>query len=266
MNYFYVLSFLAFVSGLLWLGFQIQPKLFPVNKQETTQEQAQPVPENLPEPVARYFKKCLGDSFQPVTSALVVGRPRARLSGIRVPMRYRSAYLPGSGFARQLQITWFGLPVINGRESFIHGQAKTRIGKRESEASEKLDQSANLLLWAESVWMPSALLTDDRLRWEKVDDYTVHLSVPFGEEEDRFLVSFDEESDLIKSMSAMRYKDVESDKRLWKVEYQAWDEINGQLLPRELVMCWEDAPTPSMIWILEDIHYNLDVSAYFEAL
>ena len=83
---------------------------------------------------------------------------------------------------------------------------------------------------------------------------------PFGQEEDELTVHFDPESGLIARMTALRYRDAESGKIPWRVDFLAWQTVNGARLPARIAITWEDQSKPWSTWDIEDVHWNVDIS------
>lgn len=74
---------------------------------------------------------------------------------------------------------------------------------------EKLDQAANIGVWAElAALAPSVLLTDRRLRGQAVDDHTATLVVPLGDDASgNFLVRVEPAPGQTAWPEAMCYRD-----------------------------------------------------------
>jgi hypothetical protein len=127
----------------------------------------------------------------------------------------------------------------------------------------KIDQGANLALWAEAVLMPTAWVTDTRVRWEPVDDQSARLAVPFGGQTQTFLVRFDGETGMLLRMESMRYKGEDSEARTpWINEVLEWSDLDGRHLPVDVSLTWGDEGSPWARLRAESVVYNADVATY----
>lgn len=245
-----------------FVGFQVMPNSFPPHREKTPYLQTVELPSNLPEPVYRHFAATLGNQIPEIESAVVTGRARFRISGLWMPVRFKAYYTPGKDFYRYMEITWFGIPLLKGRDSYINEEGSLRIEGvlSISERGDRINQGQNLAMWAEAVFMPSVFVTDPRVRWEAVNDTTARLVVPFGGCVDNLLVEFDPQTGLMTQMSAQRYRDKEEMKTPWRVEFQKWDTLHSAKVPVQSALTWEDEGGPWAFFTIESVEYNVDVS------
>jgi hypothetical protein len=260
-----VLIILAVVIFIGWLGLQFKPAPFPAYAAQTPEFRTIPLPENLPAPVQRFYRAAYGDSIPVVESAVFQGRATIRpFFNIPLPARFVFVHNAGKEYRHYIEATWFGLPILKVNEGYVDGASffEAPIGKIYDDAA--TNQAANLAVWAEAGWFPSIWLTDERVRWEAVDDRTALLFVPFEDKMENFVVRFNPETGMIDNMEVMRYRDSgdQARKILWITTTDEGPKIEGTNISSVGSATWLDQGKPWATFKLEEAHYNADVSEY----
>jgi hypothetical protein len=261
-----LLGVLILLILLIWLGLQIRPKPFPPFHQQTSTSERVPLPDDLPAPVEQFYRDLYGDNLPIIESAVISGRGTMRINGITMPVRFRFTHDAGKGYRHYIEATIFGLPLLKVNEYYLDGSGRMELPFGVSEGP-NVDQGANLGLWAEAAgWTPSVLLTDPRVRWASIDETTAILVVPFGQQEQHFILRFDPETDRLRMLESMRYKGEESENKiLWLNEARQWNTLDDTPILTEGALTWFDEGTPWFVFKVEEIIYNADVEAYIRA-
>ncbi len=240
-----IILVVAGVMGLVtWIGLRIPARPFGDVAAAARQPSTVPLPDDLPEPVARFYRELYGDDIPVIETATVTGRGTMRVSGVTLPVRFRFSHVTGQDYRHDIDATLYGLRTMRILETYRSGTSRLELPFGVSEGP-KIDQGANLALWAEAVWMPSVWITDPQVRWQPVDQHTATLVVPFDGEEETFVARFDPDTGLLRLLESMRFKEESSDhKTLWLNEVVAWGELDGHSMPIETALTWFDDGRP----------------------
>jgi hypothetical protein len=212
--------------------------------------------------VKRFYWTLYGDEVPEIRSAVITGRASMRVNGITFPARYRFTHVAGQNYRHYIEATWFGLPIMRVNESYLDGGGRMELPFGIVENEPKIDQAANLGLWAESIWLPSLWITDPRVTWAPVDAQTALLRVPFGEETETFVARFNPQTGRLDVLEAMRYQEADDTRRtLWINEVLHWSELDGTVLPTTAAVTWF-GDRPWAVFRVEEIVYNVDVDEY----
>jgi len=260
-----LLSILAALSIVGWLGLQIKPKSFAPFAGMPSETKTIPLPANLPAPVERFYKTVYGDSIPVIDTVVIKGRAMISPFGFKMPARFLFVHNAGKDYRHYIEATWFGLPVMKVNERYLDGRSHFAIpvvGTVDNDAS--TNQGANLAVWAEAAWFPSIWVTDPRVRWGAVDENTALLFVPFEDKVENFVMRFNPETGLLDSMEAMRFRDSGPDakKILWITRSIEGKTIDGSVLSAVGTAAWLDQGIPWATFTMEEVKYNVDVKDY----
>jgi hypothetical protein len=260
-----LVSIVVVLVVLIWLGLRIKPSPLPPFPQRSVEPETFPLPKDLPTPVERFYRQMYGEDVPVIESFVVTGRAKMRIMGITFPSRFRFTHIAGQDYRHYIETTVFGLPLMKVNERYLNGKSRLELPFGVEQGS-RVDQGANLGLWAETLWLPSIYVTDPRVRWEPIDEETALLVVPFGEKEQRFVARFDPETGKLHLLESMRYKGTDSeDKTLWINQALQWGVVDGNTTPAVSSATWFDEGTPWAVFTVEDIRYNVHVEDYIQA-
>ena len=259
-----VVSAAIAVVAFGWTGFRVRPRPLRLRLETEPAAPTAPatLPQDLPDPVARFYGAIgAGDQIARVDTFALWGRAWMRRRPLPwLPVSFWSAHDVGRSGVQLLAVTWFGLPVLRGRDQFADGRGEMRIGGHRVTGPE-IDQGENLFLWAELVLVPSVLSTQPEARWEPVGPHAARLRVPFGDGEDELVFFFDPATGLISHCRALRYRDVGGPKIGWRLDYKRWRSFGDGTYPGRIVVTWEDQGRPWFILDVDGVATNIPASA-----
>lgn len=265
-NIFFIIAGILIGFGLLvWLGLKVRPKPFPPFEEHSQPLITVPLPAGLPAPVERFYRVVYGEEIPVIETVVIQGRGTLKpFMNIAVPARFVFVHDAGNDYRHYFEATLFGIPLLKVNEGYIDGASFFESPMANYRNDPNSNQGANLTLWAEAMWFPAIWLTDPRARWEPVDENTALLYVPFGENEESFLVRFNSQTGLIDLMETMRYRDIGEDqpKILWILRNEHRQSVTEDGVRPVGSAMWLDQGSPWAYFAVEKLILNTDVDTY----
>ena len=243
-------------------GAQVEPAPFPHFPEPSGPHDEVPLPGNLPAPVDRWLRGTYGDRVPVIQSVVATGRARIKPFGTWLPARFRFIHDAGHGYRHYIEATWFGRPFLSVNERYLDGRALMEIPVVGSDQGPKVDEAANLGMWAElATAAPSVLVTDPRVAWHPIDDQTATLDVPRQDVgRDSFVVRFDPATGALRWLEVWRYRSSkEPDRLLWIAAAEPGPQVGPFGLPAVGTATWADQGEPWARFVTEDLRTNVDV-------
>lgn len=258
---------LAFVVAVIWLGLTIKPAAFPSFPQVSKMGEMQPLPQGLPAPVERFYRQIYGDCVPLITSAVFTGRVRlSPFLGIPLQGRFRFIHDVGKGYRHYIEAAFWGFPIMKVNERYLDGDSLFELPFGAPQRGEKLNQAANIGMWAELFLIPCVFLTDPRIRWVDVDDENALLVVPFKDQHETFIIRFDPDSHMIRYSEIMRFRDVGSaQKSLWITTGLRNEYRDGLPVDHSGAATWLQDGKPWAVFQTEEVRENVDVAEVIRA-
>ncbi len=143
---------LIVLAVILWIGLKITPKpLFSIPLQDS-EFTTIALPDDLPAPVERFYRTVFGDQVPVIESAVISGRAKLRMFGITLPGRFRFIHDAGKNYRHYIEVTLIGYPIMKINEFYMDGNSRLELPFGVTENEPKVNQAANLGMWAKSLW------------------------------------------------------------------------------------------------------------------
>ncbi len=202
---------------------------------------------HLPDPVQRWLRASNAVGAERVSTVRLrqTGRFRQTENGQWMPfnaVQYYSVDPPA--FVWRARFDMAGLPLIEVRDSYIEGEGKTRVRAAYvvpfgSESGPEVDQGDLLRFLNETMWFPSAALSD-YIQWEPIESDSARATMTYGRVTASAVFEFNENGDLV-DMSAQRFGKFDGGYSLetWTTPIQAHADFGEFRLPSHGTGIWE---------------------------
>lgn len=258
----WLIVLVSLCGGILWLGLQIQASPFP-KPTSGAQPERLAIPADLPAPVRRFAQALYGESLPQIRSAIITGRARLAPTGFPMPTRFRFFYdVVRASHYHEIHVTWFKRSFMHIHERNLEGHARLDLAFLGGvDDAPRTNRASIQGYWGEVLaWLPAVALSDQRVRWQTIDDTSARLYLPECADEEAFMVRFHPSTGLVESVETLRYQAEDKPQRWrWSNRIGAWEQVEGSPVAQNAETQWEDAK-PWACWHIEAVALNAEVT------
>ncbi len=209
---------------------------------------------SLPAPVERYLSLALGESFaaRPHEPGWVTLQQRGEMRLGEGPKAWKPFTATQSICARRPGFVWAavfsmgpGMSVLV-RDSYVAGEGAMQasmlglLGIVNQHGTAQIG-AASLQRWlAETPWLPTALLPDELLRWESIDERSAHAVLRDGSLEVSVEFRFNAAGEVESIFCPARFRDVKGTPiaTTWEGRFSDYREFDGLRIPTRAEVGW----------------------------
>lgn len=244
-NLLTILGVLVASLALFWVGFRVPPRIKRprVNAAEDVEKRA--LPGGLPEPLQRYLDvsglKTVPASLAGWGRGRIVANRNLKTGPLWTPLRWSLLAQSNLGFVSKTDVTWFGYTLLRGGDELLPDRGRFAMGGKVLD-NDIIRRSEQTMFWLYQLWMAPAMLTEDgRLHWETVDDDTVKMVAPVGDEEISFTLRFEPVSGRLARVETLRAASRDGANIPFSVRFSGERNFYGVgSLPLRMTAAWED--------------------------
>lgn len=212
--------------------------------------------EQVPPPVARYFRRALHEGQPLAVSAVATQDAEFFINGAWRPLTATQHFAASPpAFVWDARIRMAPFVAVHVRDSYIGGRGSmqaTMFGVyklADQEGVPELNAGALQRYLGEAVWLPTALLPGHGVTWTAVDDSSAIATLTGGPTMVSLKFLFDA-ADRIIEVSGDRYAEDKGRYQLrpWRVRCADHEEQHGMLIPMSCEVAWLSPEGPQPYW------------------
>jgi hypothetical protein len=205
--------------------------------------------QNLPAPVARYFRFALKDGQPIVRTAKIRHAGEFNLNEKWIPFESEQHFSTNApAFVWDAKMRMNPLMNVRVRDGYSGGRgsmtakifaAFTVVNADSSD--EKLAQGALLRFLAESAWQPTALLPRENLQWSPIDENKALATLTDSGVTVSLEFEFNETGEIISIFSPERFREINGEYKPfpWAGRFWNYEERDGMMIPLQGEVEWQ---------------------------
>ena len=213
--------------------------------------------DDLPSPVARYFRHVLPRGVHNIASVELTQTGEMLVGNAWRPLQARQRYITDPpGFVWDARVTTAPLVVVNVRDMYARGSGSMRakalaiVPIVNQAGAAELDAGALHRYFAEAVWFPTALLPGPQLTWSPLDDRRALATLQDGHTTVTLEFRFDDAGDVTEVFAHDRFSENGGryEPRPWLVRCRNYQTFDGIRVPVDCEVEWQLERGPLAYW------------------